>query len=825
MNFNLTSLLRFNSFKFRIVIFSAISASLFGAIAFSSLNLVRYLESQDELLTSGLNRSEWALTQLDREILRLAILVKASPEFDPATVQTQIDLLESRLTIIRKHHISSDLPAELAGELASLGHLWEQLQGDLEQWLLVPQDQTLQTDLYSQLVNLEQLTNNLASKHGQQRRDQYVKLVNLRSNAIHLILFVSILSLIFMSFVGVTTARFIKERQRMLTAIREQEKQYRRIIETSEEGIWLLDPQGNTLFANHKMAELLGLEEAEIKNLWEFMPSDIDVEETRTYLAELRRGMRSPRDLRLAQPNGQVLWLLTNGTAIFDDIGQHTGTLCMLTDVTARKQSEEALKIAKQKAELANQAKSDFLANMSHELRTPLNGILGYAQILSRSKSLADREKRSVNIIYQCGSHLLTLINDILDLAKIEARKMELHPNPFRLSTCLQGVVEICRLRADKKELVFRYQPSEHLPEAIIGDESRLKQVLINLLGNAIKFTDHGSVSLTVDVLNLENKVGLRNSSRLRFAVMDTGVGIESAFLESIFHPFEQVGNLQKQSTGTGLGLAISQKILTLMGSQLEVESSVGKGSTFWFDVDVTQVTEWNILSTNTDQKNILGYTGEKLQILVVDDRVENRSLVVNLLEPIGFQVSEANNGQEAWERMNRSRPDIVIIDLMMPEMNGYELLKELRASDKLKNMVAIASSASAFSSNQHKAIEAGADHFLSKPLQFDQLLSALQQHLRLEWVYEQAPETTSSQQAPDCLPSSEVIPPANEALQQMLTLLIEGDIQGVTQFAQQLLESDKTLDPFIQQTLELSKSFQITQLKVFIEKYLKVSQ
>jgi signal transduction histidine kinase/CheY-like chemotaxis protein len=481
------------------------------------------------------------------------------------------------------------------------------------------------------------------------------------------------------------------------------------------------------------------------------------------------------------------------------------------------------LKAAKETADSANQAKSEFLANMSHELRTPLNGILGYAQILQRSKNLADKERQGVGIIEQCGSHLLTLINDVLDLSKIEARKLDLSLSEFHFPSFLQSVAEICRIRADQKGINFLYQVDATLPTGIQADEKRLRQVLINLLGNAIKFTDSGSVTFVIERITLAEKPEFSENSgfcNLRFSVKDTGVGMTAEQLTKIFLPFEQVGDTKKQSEGTGLGLAISCKIVELMDSQIQVQSVAGEGSTFWFEVELPETQEWAIAARSISQGTIIGYQGEQLKVLVVDDRWENRSVIVSLLEPLGFEVVEATNGQEGWERAIAHHPDLIITDLMMPVMDGYQLLKQIRESDELKDVIAIASSASVFESNQQAAIDVGANVFLSKPVQADLLLQTLQQQLKLKWVYERV-EVKKSDAVSDVTQPVEMKPPAIEVLQTLHTLLRAGDIQGVVELAEQIPASDTTLTPFAQHILQLAENFQLKPLRSLIDRHL----
>ncbi|HEY9874289.1 MAG TPA: AAA family ATPase, partial [Candidatus Obscuribacterales bacterium] len=306
---------------------------------------------------------------------------------------------------------------------------------------------------------------------------------------------------------------------------------------------------------------------------------------------------------------------------------------------------------AEQAAEAANHAKSQFLANMSHELRTPLNGILGYAQILKRDKNLTSQQNLGLNIVNQCGEHLLTLINDILDLSKIEAGKIELYPTNFHLGQFLESIAEICRIKAEQKGIALIYQSLTVLPAYIQADEKRLRQVIINLLGNAVKFTTTGGVTLKAALI--ENDLQAQNTSndsqikncKIRFQVEDTGVGIAPEQLIKIFLPFEQVGETVRTTEGTGLGLAISRQLVEVMGGELKVESSLGKGSVFWFDLEFPEVKAL-VRNNKESRKNITGFAGKTKKILVVDDKWENRSVLVNLLLPVGFEILEATDGE-----------------------------------------------------------------------------------------------------------------------------------------------------------------------------------
>jgi len=474
--------------------------------------------------------------------------------------------------------------------------------------------------------------------------------------------------------------------------------------------------------------------------------------------------------------------------------------------------TNKKLEIAKEKADLANYAKSEFLSNMSHDLRTPLNGILGYTQILKRSQGLNTLQKDAINVIHQSGKHLLTLINDILDLSKIEANKMELSANAVHFHAFLDGIVEIIRMRAEENNILFKFEILSQLPAGINVDEKRLRQVLINLLDNAVKFTKQGKVFLRVNTIGKPIEGEIKQQC-IRFEIEDTGIGIASDELKKIFLPFKT-----GDGTKTGLSLAISYQLIEMMGGQLRVKSEKGKGSTFWFEI-VLPVVEITSLLEQEINEPVTGYEGKRRTILVVDDKQNNRLMLLGLLEPLGFNVVLAKNGQEEVDKAREMQPDIILTDLVMPVKTGFEAVQEIRQIPALKNTPIIAISASVFDMDQTKSQVMGCNGFLPKPVEEPKLLAFLTKYLHLTWVYQEEKEEGIGSKKTD---EEILVAPPMEELEALYELAMLGSMRDIRNRALKLEELDDKYISFSRKLQSLAKGFEDEKIVTLIEQYLE---
>ncbi len=417
-------------------------------------------------------------------------------------------------------------------------------------------------------------------------------------------------------------------------------------------------------------------------------------------------------------------------------------------EIRERQKAEKELRKAIFAADKANQAKTEFLASMSHELRTPLNAILGFTQIMSRDSSLSLDRQETLNIINRSGEHLLTLINDILEMSKIEAGRSTLTSSSFDLYCFLKNLEDMFSLKAKTKGLNLIVKLDKNVPQYIKTDRGKLRQILINLVGNGLKFTEKGEITLQVKAkLN-------RELYQLYFEVEDTGPGIAPEEINKLFKVFSQTETGRKSQQGTGLGLAISQKFVQLMGGKIEVNSIVGKGTKFSFNIQVNRGCA-NEIKKIKPKPRVIGIDSNQPQyrILVVDDCQESRLLLSKLLTSIGFEIREASNGLEAIQEWENWNPQVIFMDIRMPVMDGYQATKKIKSTFKGKKTIIIALTASVFEEERNIILAAGCDDFMLKPFKEELLLEKLIKHLKIRYIYE---DKSKKNQQNDKLPLSQ---------------------------------------------------------------------
>ncbi len=569
------------------------------------------------------------------------------------------------------------------------------------------------------------------------------------------------------------TFRDITGRNRDREALRESEERYRAIVEAFDGLIYICSQDYRVEFMNRNFIARTGYDGTgkycykALHNLDSICPWCVN---DRVFKGEtVRWEIQSPKDKR---------WYYVVNCPIY-----HTdGTIskqAMIFDITERKQAEEELKkhrdhleelvkmrtaeltIAKEAAEAASHAKSTFLAGMSHEFRTPLNAILGFSQILQRQGDLTEKQKDQISTIQSSGEHLLMLINDILDLARIEAQKEEVKLVEFNLPILIHEVLSTTKVKAAEKDLAFHYQECSAIPKMVRGDARKLRQVLINLLDNAVKYTERcSSVTLRVGaksakqgaeslepedngrVVKSEERKMTDEGQRVTFEIEDTGIGIPEERIETIFEAFTKVDIQERNTEGTGLGLAISRKLVELMGGRLWVESEVGKGSTFTVELDLKVVGSFAV-EAKAPERTFTGYTcgepvrtkGERKKILIVDDNITNLAMLVSLLEPLDFDIDTAENGEEAVKKAVAVYPDLILLDLLMPVIDGDKALMQIRRDDELKTIKVIGVSAAVADRERIETFAAACDDFISKPVDTALLLDKIKAQLKIEWI------------------------------------------------------------------------------------------
>jgi PAS domain S-box-containing protein len=532
-------------------------------------------------------------------------------------------------------------------------------------------------------------------------------------------------------------------RSRAATILGDRAAHLRALIDTTADGVILIDNVGTVQEFNAACEHLFGYRADEVIgcNVNMLMPPPYH-EEHDGYLRHYRetgerRIIGTGRVVEGRRKDGSVfplqLWVGETKE------GKERVFVGTIRDLTEKELTAHALRQAKEQAEAANRAKSLFLANMTHELRTPMNAVLGYAQIMCNDPTISKSHRQAVQAVMHAGNHLMELINDILDLSKIEAGAMEVRATDFSLWDLTDGLADIFHVRCEEKGIRWRVENMVDEHVLVHGDHGKLRQVLINFLGNAVKFTDRGEVVLRV----------AREGDEYRFEVEDTGPGVTPEAKEQIFEPFHQAEEGRSKG-GTGLGLAIARRQIELMGGAMGLDSRVAEGSRFFFTLTLPPAEGDGVKCAQRDVR-VVGLAPEcRVEALVVDDVKDNRDILLNMLTTIGVTVRTAGDGDEALARIRERRPDVVFMDIRMPGMDGVDALAELRRAPETREVVCVAVTALGMLHQSEHYLAAGFDDIVSKPFHFERIYECLRTHLGTRFVYEAVdPAAHDARQAP----------------------------------------------------------------------------
>ncbi|MDB5321731.1 MAG: Aerobic respiration control sensor protein ArcB [Phycisphaerales bacterium] len=556
------------------------------------------------------------------------------------------------------------------------------------------------------------------------------------------------------------TARKQVEAERMLLDQRVRDQQFytRSLIESNIDALITTDPRGIITDVNKQMEALTGCTRDELIGApFKFYFTNPERAEAAIKLV-LGEGKVTDYELTARARDGKETVVSYNATTFHDRDRKLQGVFAAARDVTERKRYEQSL-------QQANRAKSVFLANMSHEIRTPMNAILGFSQLMQRDQGLTPRQCQYLATINRSGEHLLALINDILEMSKIEAGRTTLNLSTFDLPVLIKDLEMMFRVRTDEKRLSFSVEMIGDVPRYIVTDINKLRQVFINVLGNAVKFTEQGGIGLRVRV---DRDSATPPCPCLRVEVEDTGPGISPEEQEKLFRHFEQTKTGQQTGTGTGLGLAISREFVRLMGGDITHSSQVGKGSVFVIQLPLKKGDAQAVQATEKP-RHVLGLQAGQAtcRVLITDDIEDNRQLLAQLLTPIGFEVRLATNGAEAVHAFEEWRPHLILMDFRMPVMDGHEAIRRIRAVDGGKEPKIIAVTASAMDDNRQELMEIGADDFIGKPFREEELFQKIHRHLGVKYVYAEPGHEAAPELAPQSLVGwpKDLINPMREAV------------------------------------------------------------
>ncbi|MFZ2956705.1 MAG: PAS domain S-box protein [Candidatus Ozemobacteraceae bacterium] len=599
------------------------------------------------------------------------------------------------------------------------------------------------------------------------------------------------------------TARKQVEEERMKLDQRLHDQQFytRSLIESNIDAIMTTDPSGTITDVNKQMEILTGCTRDELIGApWKNCFTDPERAEMSIKLVLLKKKI-TDYELTMNSRDGKETVVSYNATTFYDRNGKLQGVFAAARDITERKRLDQILQEknielenanslaekAKESAEIANRAKSAFLANMSHEIRTPMNAVLGFSQLMIRDTELTPLQKRHLKIIIRSGEFLLTLINDILEISKIEAGRATLNPGTFDLNDMLDEIEMMFRPHINEKNLCFLLDREDELPNCVVGDENKLRQVFANLIGNATKFTREGGISVRVGI---KDRSG--STLRLMVEVEDTGEGIAKEDIGKLFRPFEQAESGKRSQSGTGLGLAISREFVRLMGGDISISSQLNKGSIFRFEINLEEVQEEE--KGKTDSRRVTGLQpGQQIcRVLIADDKDDNRALLFQMLGRIGFDVREVVNGEQAVREFEKWQPHLILMDTRMPVMNGLEAIKRIRASGNGKQVKIISVTASAFSEDREKAMQVGADDFLGKPFREEVLLEKIRTLLAIEYVYfGEPPVLKPDDEVAGALLKNEVTALPKTLIGQLHDATLSADLDRMLEVIQQLEKYD----------------------------------